>query len=58
MNVMIPFVIALLDIATVTGILIVWGNFEKDLIFYLLACVIIIFLNVRYWLLVKNEEEK
>lgn len=58
MNVMIHFVIVLFDIAAVTGVFVMWDNLEKYLIFYLPAYVIIIFLNVRYWLLVKNKKEK
>ena len=58
MNVMITFMIALLDIATVTGIFVMWDNFENHLILYLLACILIIYLNVRYYMLVKSKEEK
>ena len=55
---MITFMIALLDIATVTGIFVMWDNFENHLILYLLACILIIYLNVRYYMLVKSKEEK
>lgn len=58
MNVMITFMIALLDIATVTGIFVMQDNFEKHLILYLLACILIIYLNARYYMLVKSKEEK
>ena len=58
MNVMITFMIALLDIATVIGIFVMWDNFKKYLILCLLACILIIYLNARYYLLVKSKEEK
>lgn len=57
MNVMITFMIALLDIAAVTGIFVMWDSFEKHLILYLLACILIIYLNVRYYMLVKSKEQ-
>lgn len=58
MNVMITFMIALLDIATITGVFVMWNNLKKYLILCLLACILIIYLNTRYYLLVKSKEEK
>ena len=58
MNVMIPFMIALLDIVAIVVLFVLWFSLKNYFILYLLVCAFIVYLNIRYCQLVISKEEK
>lgn len=58
MNVMIPFMIALLDIVAIVVLFVLWFSLKNYFILYLLVCAFIVYLNIRYCQLVKSKEEE